>query len=171
MVALAPIMVAPATIIGYRRVVTDEFRALMQVFVRQFGLLSADRTPCGKPLASSDAHALMVLLDAGEDGMLSSSLAARLGIDKSTASRLTARLTERGYLAPAPSTDDGRARPACLTRKGVRVAREVDQASRARFADVLEHVPARRRGEVIAALRDIVSALEHMTSSRGDRKS
>ncbi len=143
----------------------------MQVFVRQFGLLSADRTPCGKPLASSDAHALMVLLDAGEDGMLSSSLAARLGIDKSTASRLTARLTERGYLAPAPSTDDGRARPACLTRKGVRVAREVDQASRARFADVLEHVPARRRGEVIAALRDIVSALEHMTSSRGDRKS
>ena len=68
MVAPAPIMVAPATIMDYyRRVVTDEFRALMQEFVRQFGLLSADRTPCGKPLASSDAHALMVLLDAGED--------------------------------------------------------------------------------------------------------
>lgn len=160
-------MVATATIMDYSyRVVTNEFRALMQEFVRRFGLLSSDRTPCGKPLASSDAHALMLLLEAADDGMLSSVLAARLGVDKSTASRVTARLTERGYLAPAPSTDDGRARPARLTTKGLRVAREVEQASRARFADILEHVPARRRGAVVAALRDIVSALDVMTANQ-----
>ena len=151
--------------------VTEDFRALMQELIRRFGLLSAERTPCGKPLASSDAHALMVLLETGEDGMLSSALAARLGVDKSTSSRITARLTERGYLAPAPNaTDDGRAKPARLTRKGVRIAREVDQASRARFADVLEHVPSRRRSDVVAALRDIVSALERMPSSQGDQE-
>ena len=138
----------------------------MQEFVRRFGLLSADRTPWGKPLASSDAHALMLLLEVADDGMLSSVLAARLGVDKSTASRVTARLTERGYLAPAPGTDDGRARPARLTNKGVRVAREVEQASRARFADILKHVPARRRGAIIAALRDIVSALDVMTANQ-----
>jgi DNA-binding MarR family transcriptional regulator len=150
--------------------VTDEFRALMQEFVRRFGLLSADRTPCGKPLASSDAHALMLLLEAAEDDMLSSVLAARLGIDKSTASRVTARLTERGYLAPAPVGDDGRARPARLTKKGVRIAREVEQASRARFEDILERIPAPRRGAVITALRDIVSALETMTANDSDRE-
>jgi DNA-binding MarR family transcriptional regulator len=164
-------MVASATIMVYSsRVVTNEFRALMQEFVRRFGLLSADRTPCGKPLASSDAHALMLLLEAGDNGMLPSVLAARLGIDKSTASRVTARLTEREYLAPAPGVDDGRARPASLTKKGLRVAREVEQASRARFADILEHVPIPRRGAVIAALRDIVSALEAMTANQGDRE-
>lgn len=143
----------------------------MQELIRRFGLLSTDRTPCGKPLASSDAHALMVLLEAGEDGMLSSALAARLGVDKSTSSRITTRLTERGYLAPAPNaTDDGRAKPSRLTRKGVRIAQDVDQASRARFADVLEHVPSRRRSDVVVALRDIVSALERMPSSQGDQE-
>jgi DNA-binding MarR family transcriptional regulator len=152
-------------------VVTIEFRALMQELIRRFGLLSADRTPCGKPLASSDAHALMVLLEAGEDGMLSSSLAMRLGVDKSTASRITARLTERGYLAPAPNpTDDGRAKPARLTRKGVRIAQEVESASQGRFADILERIPSRRRSEVVGALRDIVSALERMPSSQGDQE-
>lgn len=160
-------MVAATTIMAYTSwVVTDEFRALMQEFVRRFGLLSGDRTPCGKPLAPSDAHALMLLLEAADDGMLSSVLAARLGVDKSTASRVTARLAERGYVAPAPSIDDGRARPARLTTKGVRVAREVEQASRARFADILEHVPARRRGAIIAALRDIVAALDVMTTNQ-----
>jgi DNA-binding MarR family transcriptional regulator len=161
-------MVACATIMEYTSgVVTDEFRALMQEFVRRFGLLSADRTPCGKPLASSDAHALMLLLEADEHDMLSSVLAARLGVDKSTASRVTARLTERGFLTPAPAADDGRARPARLTKKGLRIAREVEQASRARFADVLERIPASRRSAVIRALRDIVSALE---ADPGDRE-
>jgi DNA-binding MarR family transcriptional regulator len=113
----------------------------------------------------------MVLLEAGEEGMLSSALGARLGLDKSTASRITARLTERGYLAPAPnSTDDARARPARLTRKGVRVAQEVEQASRARFADVLERVPSRKRSEVVAALRELVSALERMPSDPGEQE-
>jgi DNA-binding MarR family transcriptional regulator len=152
-------------------VVTDEFRTLIQEFVRRFGLLAADRTPCGKPLASSDAHALMILLDAGSVGLLSSELAARLGVDKSTASRLAARLSERAYIAPGPATDDARAKPMRLTTKGARVAREVADASRARFAEVLEHVPARRRGDVIAALRDVVSALQHMTADRGDHDS
>jgi DNA-binding MarR family transcriptional regulator len=135
----------------------------MQEFVRRFGLLSADRTPCGKPLASSDAHALMVLLDAGEDGLLPSALATRLHIDKSTATRVTARLTERELLQSATSEDDARARPIRLTRKGLRIAREVEVASRQRFAAVLEHIPARRRDQVVASLRDLVAALDHAT--------
>ncbi|MEO8704901.1 MAG: MarR family winged helix-turn-helix transcriptional regulator [Kofleriaceae bacterium] len=138
---------------------SDEFRTLVQEFVRRFGLLSADTTPCGKPFASSDAHALMLLLDAGEAGLLSSALGAQLGIDKSTASRVTARLGERELLEPAPA-DDARARPIRLTRKGVRLAREVQESSRARFADVLARVPARRRTHVVAALRDLVAALD-----------
>jgi DNA-binding MarR family transcriptional regulator len=144
--------------------VSDELRGLLQQFIRQFGLLAADRTPCGKPMASSDAHALMLLLEAGDDGMLSSALAARLGVDKSTASRVVARLTESGHIGAAAETADARAKPIRLTRKGVRLAGEVQTASRARFAQLMEHIPARRRADVLAALGDLVGALEKMTT-------
>lgn len=148
---------------------TEDFRALLQEFIRQFGLLAADRTPCGKPLASSDAHALMLLLHAGEEGMLSSSLAARLGVDKSTTSRTAARLNESGHITAGTSSDDGRARPIRLTKKGVRVAQEVETASRDRFAQLLKHVPPRRRADIVEALRDLVAALQKMTSTPGDQ--
>jgi DNA-binding MarR family transcriptional regulator len=144
--------------------VSDELRGLLQQFIRQFGLLAADRTPCGKPLASSDAHALMLLLEAGDDGMLSSALAARLGVDKSTASRVVARLTESGHVGAAAESEDARAKPIRLTRKGVRLAGEVQAASRDRFARLMEHIPARRRADVLAALGDLVGALEKMTT-------
>ncbi|MCA9675706.1 MAG: MarR family transcriptional regulator, partial [Myxococcales bacterium] len=71
----------------------DRFRALLQRFIRELGVLSPDRTPCGKALAPSEAHALMVLRAAG-DGLRQGELAARLGLDKSSASRLVARLRD-----------------------------------------------------------------------------
>lgn len=143
---------------------SDELRGLLQHFIRRFGLLAADRTPCGKPMASSDAHALMLLLEVGDGGMRSSALAERLGVDKSTASRVVARLTESGHIGAAAESDDARAKPIRLTKKGVRLAGEVKAASRARFAQLMEHIPARRRTEVLAALGELVGALEKMTT-------
>jgi DNA-binding MarR family transcriptional regulator len=151
--------------------VTEDFRALMQELIRRFGLLASDQTPCGKPLAPSDAHALMLLLEAGDDGMLSSALAVKLGVDKSTTSRTAARLAESGHITAGPSTEDGRAKPIRLTKRGARVAREVAQASRDRFAQLLKHVPSRRRADIVEALRDLVSALQKMTSNPGDEDS
>lgn len=119
-------------------------------------------------MASSDAHALMLLLDAGDDGMLSSALAERLGVDKSTASRVVARLTESGHIGAAAESEDARAKPIRLTRKGFRLAGEVQMASRARFAQLMEHIPARRRADVLAALGDLVGALEKMTTVEED---
>jgi DNA-binding MarR family transcriptional regulator len=105
----------------------------------------------------------MLLLDAEDEGMLSSTLAVRLGVDKSTTSRTCARLTENGHITAAPSRDDGRAKPLRLTKKGARVARDVQDASRDRFGRLLEHVPPRRRADVVEALRDLVLALQKMT--------
>lgn len=163
-------MVAYATILTYKHDVVEDFRMLLQEFIRRFGLLAADRTPCGKPLASSDAHALMLLLEAGDDGMLSSTLAAKLGVDKSTASRTAARLTESGHITAGPSSNDGRARPIRLTTKGARVAREVEVASRDRFAQLLKHLPPRRRADIVEALRDLVAALQKMPPTSGDQE-
>jgi DNA-binding MarR family transcriptional regulator len=148
--------------------VSKEFRALLQDFIRRFGLLAADRTPCGKPLASSDAHALMLLRTAQEPGMLPSALALKLGIDKSTATRTATRLLEGGHIEVGVGSGDARARPIRLTKKGAHVADEVDQASRDRFAQLLKHVPARKRASVVDALRELVAALEQMTPTGED---
>jgi DNA-binding MarR family transcriptional regulator len=153
-------MVASATSLGQSLEVADEFRTLLQGFIRRFGLLAGDQTPCGKPLPPSDAHALMLLLDAGAAGLLQGAIARQLGIDKSTASRLVARLTDRGHVEDAAQQADGRARPLRLTRAGVRVATEIDRASRQRFDQVLERIPRRRRRDVVQGLREIVTALE-----------
>ena len=136
----------------------DDFRALLQTFIRRFGLLEAERTPCGHPLAPSDAHALMLLRPAGDQGLPQATLAAALGVDKSTASRLVARLSRLGHLAPA-AAPDGRQKPVRLTAKGARLAATIDAASQDRFAALLENVPARRRAAVVRALRDVVQAL------------
>jgi len=138
----------------------EDFRGLLQAFICRFGLLAGDQTPCGKPLPVSDAHALMCLLEPGEAGLLQTTLVTRLGIDKSTVSRVIARLSDRGLVASVPSPADGRARPIRLTRKGTRLAREIDEASTRRFAALLKGVPPRRRTDVIMALRDIVAALD-----------
>jgi DNA-binding MarR family transcriptional regulator len=148
----------------------ETFRGLVQDFVRRFGLLAGDQTPCGKPLPASDAHALMCLLEAGDDGLQQSALVAQLGIDKSTASRVVARLSDRGHVTSAPPPGDGRARPIRLTRKGVRIAREINVASTRRFAELLKNVPARRRSDVILALRDIVTAIDGINSDGHSRQ-
>ncbi len=148
----------------------DEFRALLQAFIRRFGLLAGDQTPCGKPLPASDAHALMLLLEAGEEGLMQTAIAAHLRIDKSTASRLVARLTERGHVGDAPPQPDGRARPIRLSRAGTRVAAEIEAASRRRFDQVLERIPARRRREVVEGLRELLAALDGLDRAPGDHE-
>jgi DNA-binding MarR family transcriptional regulator len=148
----------------------ETFRGLVQEFIRRFGLLAGDQTPCGKPLPVSDAHALMSLLEAGEQGMQQAALVAQLGIDKSTASRLVARLSDRGHVESVTSAEDGRARPIRLTRKGVRIARELDEASTRRFAALLNGMPVRRRADVIAALRDVVAALDRLDPDQEQRQ-
>jgi uncharacterized tellurite resistance protein B-like protein len=49
------------------------------------------------------------------------------------------------------------------------VAHEVDAASRDRFAQLLKHLPPRRRADIIEALKDLVAALQKMTLAPGDQ--
>jgi DNA-binding MarR family transcriptional regulator len=163
-------MVAYATMVMHSPRVPDDFRAVLQGFIRRFGLLAGDQTPCGKPLPPSDAHALMLLLEAGDEGVLPSEIARRLGVDKSTASRLVARLVDRGHVSDGPEPADARSRPIRLTRNGVRVATEIEEASRRRFDQVLERIPVRRRRDVIAALRELVSALDGIDRDQGENQ-
>lgn len=136
----------------------ERLRASVQTFVRRFGLLLANTTPCGQPLATSHAHALMVLLAAGRP-LRQHELGEALSIDKSNVTRLCTQMEERGHVAQTHAAEDRRGRVVALTNQGARVAREVKQASEQRFARVLARVPTRRRRLVLAGLEALNQAL------------
>lgn len=122
----------------------DALRDSIQRFVRSFGLLNGDQTPCGVPLSPSHAHALMALLDRERRGESTTQqeLVKVLVVDKSNVTRLCAKMLEAGHVAQQPSPDDGRAWLVSLTTKGRRLAERVEDASRARFDRVLAALPS-----------------------------
>jgi DNA-binding MarR family transcriptional regulator len=127
-------------------------------FVRAFGLLSQERTPCGQPMAPSDAHALTEIADGGRTQR---ELVDRLHLDRSSVSRLVDRLAARGWVERANGPDRRTVR-LLPTPAGRQVAADVAGARAKRFAALLEAVPADRRDEVLDAIRLLtVAAREH----------
>src|SRR4051794_33355373 len=88
---------------------TERLRALVQHFVRRFGLLVTRETPCGLPVSTSYAHALMVVLERGQrkERTSQADLAALLGIDKSNVARLCARMETAGHVIQERAPEDG----------------------------------------------------------------
>jgi DNA-binding MarR family transcriptional regulator len=144
-------------------------RTRVQAFVRGFGLLREAETPCGKPIATSHAHALMWLLEqeAAAATPRQKELADALGLDKSNVARLCRRMELAGHVAQGRSEVDGRARTLALTAVGRRLASEVQAASLARFGEVLASIPRRERARVLAALEILNGAVA--AAHRGER--
>ena len=147
----------------------DELRRLMQQLFRRFGALAADSTPCGMPLPMAHAHALMVTRARGE--LSQRELGAELRIDKSNVARLCARMVDAGHAQQRPCADDGRSRLLSLTERGQRLAREVEAARAARFGALLAALPAGRRGDVLDALQELVSALDVLPAASTEERS
>jgi YD repeat-containing protein len=150
----------------------DLLRTSIQRFVRTFGLLDGDQTPCGVPLAPTHAHALMALFDRESRDIASAQqdLVRVLGIDKSNVTRLCAKMVEAGHLLQAESLEDGRTWRLSLTPRGRRLAERVEDASRLRFDHVLAALPSdTARVAVIRSLdllNEAISATRTMEESR-----
>ncbi len=137
----------------------EALRASVQDFVRRFGLLAPDRTPCGAALPPATAHALLVILGA-DTPPTQNDLADALALDKSNVARLCSRLERAGHVVRAIDVEDRRARRVQLTAKGRRLAKRVDAKSRARFDAVFAALPADRRTTVIDALNALTTAID-----------
>ncbi|HED64517.1 MAG TPA: MarR family transcriptional regulator [Planctomycetes bacterium] len=133
---------------------TERLRSATHLFLRSFGVLDAARTPCGQPLALSEAHALLHLLDckAERAAPTVTELARVLCIDKSNATRLCQRMLRSGHLTLRPCPQDGRAKRISLTAKGTRLARSVSESSRKRFQTLLSGIPRKKRAQVLESL-------------------
>ena len=136
----------------------------MMHFVRAFGLHQPDRTACGQPISTSEAHALGVLDDAGAIRL--AQLADELVLEKSTVSRLVSSLRGRGWVRLDRDPSDGRARLVKLTASGRRAATRLKAARSTLFDTVLARIDPDRHYEVISALAELTEAAR--SAARGE---
>jgi len=126
-------------------------------FIRAFGLLATDRTPCGQALPPSDAHALTEIADGGRSQR---ELVGWLHLDRSSVSRLVERLVAHGWVRRARGEADRRTVRLEVTPAGRRVATAVAGARARRFAAMLDAVPPDRRTELVDAIRLLTEAAQ-----------
>ncbi|MDP9066765.1 MAG: MarR family winged helix-turn-helix transcriptional regulator [Actinomycetota bacterium] len=131
----------------------EELQRQVASFVRAFGLHQPERTACGQPMSTSEAHALDVLSERGP--MRLTTLATELLLEKSTVSRLVASMTARGWVRSQEDSTDRRARLLRLTSAGGRAAARVAAARKEHFASVLAAIPRERRDHVIEVLEEL----------------
>jgi DNA-binding MarR family transcriptional regulator len=139
----------------------DDLRRLLQQLVRTGGLLEPAHNPHdhdGLRVSPSEIFALGELLEAG--ALSQQELGTRLGLEKSTVSRLAAGLEQRGWLIREREPEDRRLFRLSLTGEGRSAARRVGNHLRSRHAQLLnELTPAEREGLTLG-LTGLVRALK-----------
>jgi DNA-binding MarR family transcriptional regulator len=115
-------------------------------------------TEAGFPAVSaSEARALIELLSAR--GIAQGQLAALLGLEKSTVSRLATGLEHKGWLRRGRDEENQRYVRLYLTPEGRTIAAQVWQAWQSRQARILAGLSAEERAGLAAGLRGLVRGL------------
>ena len=115
-------------------------------------------TEAGFPAVSaSEARALIELLTAR--GIAQGQLAALLGLEKSTVSRLAAGLERKGWLRRGRDEENQRFMRLYLTPEGRVIAARVWQAWQSRQARIMAGLSAEERAGLAAGLRGLVRGL------------
>lgn len=125
--------------------------------VRAMGFLEGGRAACCD-LSIGGCHCLVALGRAGELSV--TELSERLGVDKSTASRLADSLVTDGLAVRRPGTTDRRYVSLALTEEGRSRYRGIETLMDKYFLQVLEKLPEARRGTVAEAVALLAEALE-----------
>lgn len=124
-------------------------RALVAVAARSLATVAEDVT-----LAQ-----YRVLIELASRGSLRpADLAAALGVDRSTATRMCDRLVKKALVARRRASDDRRSVKISLTREGGQLVAEVTRRRRGEIATIVERMPGSHRPMVIEALRVFADA-------------
>ena len=140
--------------------------AALMGFVRDFGLLQPDRTPCGKPLTVTQAHALAVI--AAQPGISQRDLGDTLGLARATTSELVTQLARRGWISQSQSISDRRQRSIELTPTGRRITDDVAQARQSLMSDLLADLPSDDRAQLVAAVELLADTVHRQRGRNND---
>ena len=138
------------------------FEANLVEFIRSFGLLQPDRTPCGQPLHVSQAHALSII--AATPGISQHDLTVTLGLARATVSELISELCERGWVTRERADTDRRVQRLRLTDTGVTIAGQVADARRELMVGVLDALDPAERPTIIDAIGRLAISARHATA-------
>lgn len=140
-----------------------ELRDALRLLLVAHGALDDRQRPCGTPLSVPHAHALLTLLQANEPVAIAS-LASTVAIDRTNVSRLCARMEALGEVQRSPNPLDGRSTLVQLTERGRALALQVDRASAAHFARVVDALGPGTT-DVLGALHALTAALGTLGST------
>ena len=129
--------------------------------VRTGGLLEPNQVPHehgGVRVSMSEVFALGELEQAG--ALSQQDLADRLGLEKSTVSRLAAGMQARGWLSRARDAANRRFYRLSLTDEGRDVARRVGQDLRDHHAQLLGLLTSVERQGLVVGLKGLIRAME-----------
>ncbi|HZC06292.1 MAG TPA: MarR family transcriptional regulator [Ktedonobacterales bacterium] len=122
----------------------------IQTFVRLFGLLEQEHTPCQYPLSPSQAHAMQTL--AQQERLSLHQLAEQLHLEKSTVSRLVTTLVERGWVERSTNLHNRREVRLQLTAAGRAIADEVRHSASVRYQAIWQRLSDPQRAQVVDSL-------------------
>jgi len=139
-------------------------REQVQTFIRQFGLLEQEHTPCQYPLSPSQAHALQVL---GQSNLIPLyQLAGHLHLEKSTVSRLVNTLVERGWVERTINPENRREVLLKLTDAGCTLFEEVQASASAKYHTIWQRLPEVQRAQILDALATLNAILKDTEEER-----
>ena len=104
-------------------------------------------------------YRMLLTLDARGDQNVRD-LAARLGVDRSTATRMCNRLVNAGLIDRSTDPSDRRAVVISLTEPGRDVVKAVTRARREKVARLLQSVPPPRRRQLVDLLGEFAQLAE-----------
>ncbi|GEK21260.1 MarR family winged helix-turn-helix transcriptional regulator [Cellulomonas xylanilytica] len=143
-------------------------RRFIQQIARSSGFLESVQRPhehAGVRLSVSETFALGELVEAG--ALSQQELAARLGLEKSTVSRLAAGMQERGWISRERDVDDRRLYRLQLTPEGRDVAERVGAELREHHGRLLVRLSAEERAALTVGLGALVRELERFHEQHG----
>ncbi|GAA2851245.1 hypothetical protein GCM10010517_08820 [Streptosporangium fragile] len=140
----------------------DELRRLLQLLVRAGGLLEP-RDYGGLRISLSEVFALGELADAGT--LSQQELADRLGLEKSTVSRLAAGMERRGWLSRERDPANRRFYRLRLTADGLAAAGRIGAELRAAHDGLFDGLTDEERAGLLLGLTGLVRVLRN--GSRG----
>jgi DNA-binding MarR family transcriptional regulator len=138
----------------------DELRRLLQHLIRVGGMLEPNPAPHehgGVRVSMSEAFALGELAEAGS--LSQHDLGVRLGLEKSTVSRLAAGMQERGWLSREREPANRRLYRLNLTDQGREVADRVGEDLRLHHAGLLAQLTGAEREALAVGLAGLVRVL------------
>ena len=135
----------------------ERFVRAVHVVARALGRVHRERARVGS-VTPQQAETLQLIAERG--AVSTSSLAARLGIDPSTASRNLSGLERGGFITRKKGADDGRQTDVRLTPRGRRIADSFSNGAGQTFASFLDKLPRAELQKMTDAMETFARLLE-----------